>query len=118
MKVFEYVLEYVVDLHRFELKKAELQSNDYMDYYNAVVINDNVVRLDSPCLVSFDKVMLYSEKNDDTMALNSLLDFLKTFYRNRIFSTQSALKVLCEQYPDRDRIEEPLEDVDIMKEDD
>lgn len=115
MRVYEYTLEYIVDLHRFELKKTELQSNDYMDYYNAVVINDNVVRLDTPCLSCFDKATLYSERDDNGYALNLLLDFLKTYYRNRIFSTQSALTVLCEQYPDKDRFVKPLEDVDIME---
>ena len=118
MRVFEYVLEYVVDLHRFELKRTELQSNDYMDYYNAVVINDNVVRLDTPCLSCFDKAILYSEMDDNEYALNLLLEFLKAYYRNRIFSTQSALTVLCEQFPSKNRDKEPLEDVDIMEGDD
>lgn len=117
MKVYEYILEFIVDLHKFELKRSEHQTNDYMDYYNAVSINDNVVRFDSPCLVRFDKVILYTEKDDDNYALSSMVSFLKTYYRSRIYSTQSALDTITEQFPNI-RVKEPLEDVDIVEGDD
>ena len=102
MKVNEYKLKYIPDLHRFEITKTQLDSSEYLDYYNAVVVGDDIKRLDTPCLLSFDTCVLYSNGNDGVKAEKDLVEFLKTYYRGRICSTTSALEVLESQYPNNE----------------